>query len=159
MNIGASLMNIIITKGGSPFVVRDVSVGGNQYTDILQKDLSLSFQEAEDVKLGRSGTDSHMVQPLLESITDMLILEIQKTFDFFRETYPQESISQVWVSGGAARVAGLVEKIQKVFGYPAQIMNPFQSVTIGPKVNAGEVVEHGPSMAIAVGLAMRGFDQ
>jgi type IV pilus assembly protein PilM len=140
-------------------VVRDVSVGGNPYTDILQKDLSLSFQEAEDVKLGKSGTDSHMVQPLLESITDMVVLEVQKTFEFFRETYPRESISEVWISGGASRVAGLVPKVQQVFGCPAQIMNPFQSVSIGPKVNAGEVIELGPSLAVAVGLAMRGFEQ
>jgi type IV pilus assembly protein PilM len=159
LNIGASLMNINITKGGVPFVVRDVSVGGNQYTDILQKDLSLSFQEAEDLKVGKKGAEKDMVQPLLESITDMLVLEVQKTFDFFRETYPQESISQVWVSGGASRVAGLVEKIQQVFGHPAQIMNPFQSVAVGPKVNPNDVHELGPSLAVAVGLAMRGFDQ
>ncbi|HEX4999132.1 MAG TPA: type IV pilus assembly protein PilM [Terriglobia bacterium] len=159
LNIGASLMNINITRGGVPFVVRDVSVGGNQYTDILQKDLSLSFQEAEDLKLGRKGADQGMVQPLMESVTDMLVLEIQKTFDFFRETYPQESISQVWVSGGASQVPGLVEKIQQVFGYPTQAMNPFQSVGVGSKVDAREVAEMGPSLAVAVGLALRGFDQ
>jgi Tfp pilus assembly PilM family ATPase len=56
-------------------------------------------------------------------------------------------------------VAGLVPKVQQVFGCPAQIMNPFQSVSIGPKVNAGEVIELGPSLAVAVGLAMRGFEQ
>src|SRR5215510_6310361 len=55
LNIGASLMNINITKGGLPLFIRDVPVGGNQYTDILQKELQLSFQEAEDLKLGRSG--------------------------------------------------------------------------------------------------------
>ena len=54
LNIGASLMNINITKGGMPLFIRDVSVGGNQYTDILQKELQLNFQEAEDLKLGRT---------------------------------------------------------------------------------------------------------
>ena len=55
LNIGASLMNINITKGGMPLFIRDVSVGGNQYTDILQKELQLNFQEAEDLKLGKTG--------------------------------------------------------------------------------------------------------
>src|SRR6185295_11603413 len=96
LNIGASLMNINITKGGMPLFIRDVSVGGNQYTDILQKELQLSFQEAEDLKLGKNGgAEAEMVQPLLESITEMLIMEVQKTFDFFRETYPSEAITQV----------------------------------------------------------------
>ena len=78
LNIGASLMNINITKGGMPLFIRDVSVGGNQYTDILQKELQLSFQEAEDLKLGKNGgSEAEMVQPLLESITDMICTEVQ----------------------------------------------------------------------------------
>src|SRR5438552_1249023 len=97
LNIGASLMNINITKGGMPLFIRDVQVGGNQYTHILQKELQLSFQEAEDLNMGKTdGTKTEMVQPLLESITEMLIMEVQKTFDFFRETYPSETISRVF---------------------------------------------------------------
>jgi type IV pilus assembly protein PilM len=160
LNIGASLMNINITKGGMPLFIRDVSVGGHQYTDVLQKELSLTFQEAEDLKLGKgAGAETDMVQPLLESITDMLIMEVQKTFDFFKETFPQESITQVWLSGGAARVPGLVERIQHAFGYPAEIMDPFQSVTMGPKVDKARISELGPALAVAVGLALRGFDR
>jgi len=160
LNIGASLMNINITKAGMPLFIRDVSVGGNQYTDILQKELQLSFQEAEDLKLGKTGGDSEaeMVQPLLESVTDMLVMEVQKTFDFFRETYPRETISQVLISGGTSRIAGLAQRIQETFGYPTQALDPFKSVTIGPKVDTAKVTAMGPSLAVAVGLALRGFD-
>jgi len=159
LNIGASLMNINITKGGMPLFIRDVSVGGNQYTDVLQKELQLNFQEAEDLKLGKGDNpEVDMVQPLLESITDMLIMEVQKTFDFFRETYPGESISRVYISGGTAQIAGLPEKIQDTFGYPAEVMNPFKSITIGPNVDPTKIVDFGPALAVAVGLALRGFD-
>lgn len=160
LNIGASLMNINITKGGLPLFIRDVPVGGNQYTDILQKELQLSFQEAEDLKLGRSGgAETEMVQPLLESVTDMLVMEVQKTFDFFRETYPNESITRVLICGGTARTPGLVEKVEQTFGYPTEVLDPLKYITIGPKVNAGLVNSHGPALAVAVGLALRGFDQ
>src|SRR6266566_4511488 len=156
LNIGASLMNINITKGGMPLFIRDVSVGGNQYTDILQKELQLNFQEAEDLKLGKSGgSEAEMVQPLLESITEMLIMEVQKTFDFFRETYPSETISQVLISGGTARMMGLAEKIQETFGYPTEILDPFKSITLGPKVDAEQATSLGPALAVAVGLALR----
>ena len=160
LNVGASLMNINITKAGMPLFIRDVSVGGNQYTDILQKELQLNFQEAEDLKLGKTeGSEADMVHPLLESITDMLIMEVQKTFDFFRETYPSEAINRVMISGGTARIAGLPEKIQEIFGYPTEIMNPFKSISMGPKVDAAKVTSLGPALAVAVGLALRGFDQ
>ena len=160
LNIGASLMNINITKGGMPLFIRDVSVGGNQYTDILQKELQLSFQEAEDLKLGKNGgSEAEMVQPLLESITDMICTEVQKTFDFFHETYPGEIINHVFISGGTSHMHGLASKIQQTFGYPTDILNPFRSIEMGPKVNAAEVTSLGPALAIAVGLALRGVDQ
>jgi type IV pilus assembly protein PilM len=160
LNIGASLMNINIVKGGLPLFIRDVSVGGNQYTDILQKELQLNFKEAEELKLGKSGgPETEMVQPLLESITEMLIMEVHKTFEFFRETYPNETITQVLISGGTARIPGLAEKIEETFGYPTEVLNPFKAITMGPKVDAARVKSLGPALAVAVGLALRGFDQ
>jgi type IV pilus assembly protein PilM len=160
LNIGASLMNINITKGGMPLFIRDVSVGGNQYTDILQKELQLNFQEAEELKLGKTGgSEVEMVQPLLESITSMLIMEVQKTFDFFRETYPSETISQVLISGGTSHMLGLAERIQATFSYPTSVLDPFRSISIGPKVDEAHVTSLGPALAVAVGLALRGFDQ
>jgi type IV pilus assembly protein PilM len=161
LNIGASLMNINITKGGMPLFIRDVSVGGNQYTDILQKELQLSFQEAEDLKLGKAGdaAEADMVQPLLESITDLLIMEVQKTFDFFKETYPNETITQVFLCGGTARTLGLATKIQETFGYSAEVLDPMKSITFGPKVNAAQITTLGPALTVAVGLALRGFDK
>ena len=153
-------MNINIMKGGMPLFIRDVSVGGNQYTDILQKELQLNFQEAEDLKLGKTGgSEAEMVQPLLESITEMLVMEVQKTFDFFRETYPNETITRVLISGGTSHMLGLPEKVQETFRYPTEILNPFKSIAMGPKVDAAKATSLGPALAVAVGLALRGFDQ
>src|SRR5208337_3500459 len=81
LNIGASVMNINIVRGGVPLFTRDVSVGGNQYTDALQKELDLSFDDAERLKKGDtlpSVTDEQKSQ-ILRSVSDILTLEIQKT--------------------------------------------------------------------------------
>ena len=67
-----------------------------------------------------------MVQPLLESITDMLIMEVQKTFDFFRETYPTEKITSGSDQRRHIQHVGLAERIQATFGYPTQVLNPFK---------------------------------
>ena len=159
LNIGASLANINITKAGMPLFIRDVSVGGSQYTDILQKELQLSYEEAEDLKFGKQVGmyDADMVAPLLDSITDMLIMEIQKTFDFFKETYPEENITSVYLAGGTSNTTGLTEKVGAAFGYPTEIMDPLKSVTVGSKVSSG-IQEIGPAVAVALGLALRGFD-
>ena len=54
LNVGASVMNINIVRGGIPLFTRDVSVGGNQYTDALQKELDLSYEDAERLKKGEA---------------------------------------------------------------------------------------------------------
>jgi len=89
----------------------------------------------------------------------MLIMEVQKTFDFFRETYPSETITRVVISGGTGRMIGLAEKIHETLGYPTEILDPFRSITLGPKVDAEQARSLGPALAVAVGLALRGFDQ
>src|SRR5580693_7065236 len=74
LNIGASVMNINIVRGGIPLFTRDVSVGGNQYTDALQKELDLSFEDAEKLKMGEtlpSVTDDQK-QQILRSVSDKI---------------------------------------------------------------------------------------
>jgi Tfp pilus assembly PilM family ATPase len=54
---------------------------------------------------------------------------------------------------------GLPEKVQETFRYPTEILNPFKSIAMGPKVDAAKATSLGPALAVAVGLALRGFDQ
>src|SRR5438093_2197404 len=101
LNLGASVMNINIVKGTTPLFPRDVSVGGNQYTDSLQKELDLSFEDAERLKRGDSlpSVTDEQKQQILRSVSDILTLEIQKTFDFFRATASGENIQRIVVAG------------------------------------------------------------
>src|SRR5208337_3831066 len=134
LNIGASVMNINIVRGGVPLFTRDVSVGGNQYTDALQKELDLSFDDAERLKKGDtlpSVTDEQKSQ-ILRSVSDILTLEIQKTFDFFRATASGENIQRIMVAGGTARVPGLVDLLREEFAMPVEELNPFRKVLINP---------------------------
>src|SRR5208282_6646551 len=80
LNIGASITNIVVGRGGTPLFARDVSVGGNQYTDALQKELDLSYEDAEKLKQGGTlaGVNEEQRTAILRSVSDILILEIQK---------------------------------------------------------------------------------
>jgi len=161
LNIGASVMNINIVRGGIPLFTRDVSVGGNQYTDALQKELDLSFEDAEKLKMGEnlpSVTDDQK-QQILRSVSDILTLEIQKTFDFFRATASGENIQRIVVAGGTARVPGLVDLLREEFAMPVEELNPFRKVVINPSRHSDDQIrELAPRLAIAVGLALRSFD-
>jgi type IV pilus assembly protein PilM len=160
LNLGASVMNINIVKGNTPLFTRDVSVGGNQYTDSLQKELDLSFDDAEKLKLGQKvGTVSEDAKmPILQQVTEIIVLEIQKTFDFFRATAAGEHIERIFLAGGSSKVPGLIEALRQEFSMPVEILNPFNRIAPPSGGHGAEIVEaNAAQLAVAVGLALRSF--
>lgn len=158
LNLGASVMNINIVKGTTPLFTRDVSVGGHQYTDSLQKELDLSFDDAEALKLGNKvGTVSEDAKlPILQQVTEIIVLEIQKTFDFFRATAAGEHIERIYLAGGSSQVPGLVEALRQEFSIPVELLNPFQRIT--PPQGDAFVGLNSAQLAVSVGLALRSFE-
>jgi type IV pilus assembly protein PilM len=160
LNLGASVMNINIVKGSTPLFTRDVSVGGHQYTDSLQKELDLSFDDAESFKLGgKVGTISEDAKmPILQQVTELIVLEIQKTFDFFRATAPGEQIERIYMAGGSAKVPGLMEALRHEFSIPVEMLNPFQRIEVPDNNPGAKFIQANPGqLAVAVGLALRSF--
>jgi type IV pilus assembly protein PilM len=161
LNIGASVMNINIVKGSSPLFTRDVSVGGNQYTDSLQKELDLNFEDAESLKMGHKvGTVSQDAKtPILHQVTEIIVLEIQKTFDFFRATAAGQHIEKIYLAGGSSAVPGLMEALRQEFSMPVEMLNPFQRIQ--PSVSGADsdlIHSNAGQLAVAVGLALRSFE-
>ncbi|MBI3405264.1 MAG: type IV pilus assembly protein PilM, partial [Acidobacteria bacterium] len=161
LNVGASVMNINIVRANIPLFTRDVSVGGNQYTDALQKELDLSYEDAERLKKGEaiSGVSDEQRTAILRSVSDILTLEIQKTFDFFRATASGENIQRIYVAGGTQGVPGLLDLLREEFAMPVEELFPFRKVVMNPgKHNEEEIRQLAPRLVIAVGLALRSFD-
>jgi len=158
LNVGASIMNINITKGATSIFNRDIAVGGNQYTDAIQKDLNLSFDQAEALKKGApvEGANPDSLPPILQAVSENIALEIQKTFDFFKATSSEDRIDRIFLSGGTAKVKGLQELLADRFDAGVELLNPFNSVTYNPRdFDPDFISDIGPSAAIAVGLAAR----
>ena len=161
LNLGGSVMNINIVRGRTPLFTRDVSVGGNQYTDSLQKELDLGFEDAEQVKMGGSvaGISDEARIPVLQSVSEIIVLEMQKTFDFFRATAGGEHLQKLYIAGGSAKVYGLVDLLKQEFSIPVEELNPFRQIGYDEAGAAGEFVsQNAPRLAVAVGLALRSFE-
>jgi type IV pilus assembly protein PilM len=162
LNIGASVMNINVIRGGVPLFTRDVSVGGNQYTDALQKELELSFEDAENLKRGQvvAGISDTQRAGVLRSVSEILVLEIQKTFDFFRATAGAGTIHHIYAAGGAARTPGLVDMLREEFQMAVDELDPLRRIGYNPAKFSDEYIrEIGPRLAVCVGLALRSFDE
>jgi type IV pilus assembly protein PilM len=165
LDIGASVMNINVVKGSQSIFTRDISVGGNQYTDLLQKELNLTFEEAESLKRGlptESGVKPEDAQPLIQSVSEILALEVQKTLDFFRATSSMADSSKVdrmLISGGSSKVPGLTSYLAERFGVPVEKFDSFRNIKYNTKkFDEDYIRELSPNMAVAVGLALRSGD-
>ncbi|HEV2706359.1 MAG TPA: type IV pilus assembly protein PilM [Pyrinomonadaceae bacterium] len=164
LNVGASTMNINILKGTRSVFTRDVTVGGNQYTSLLQKELGLTFEQAEAVK--RGGTPPSDGQPIdmeavLETVSDMLALEISKTFDFYRATSDESdaAVQKILISGGGSKLAGLPEFLAGRFEIPVERFDPFRKIKVDARrFDPDYMRDVVPEMAVAVGLALRGVE-
>lgn len=164
LNIGASTTNINILNGARSVFTRDATFGGNQYTSLLQKELGLTFDQAERVKRGMPLPDDvepREIEPILDTVSDILALEIQKTMDFYRATVEdgESAVQQILVSGGGSKLKGLVDFLSKRFEMPVEMFDPFRKIRIDSRGFDPEYMrEIVPEMAIAVGLALRGVD-
>ena len=164
LNIGASTTNINILNGARSVFTRDATFGGNQYTSLLQKELGLTFDQAERVKRGMPLPDDvehREIEPILDTVSDILALEIQKTMDFYRATVEdgESAVQQILVSGGGSKLKGLVEFLSKRFEIPVEMFDPFRKIRVDSRGFDPEYMrEIVPEMAIAVGLALRGVD-
>ena len=68
-------------------------------------------------------------------------------------------IGQIYVSGGGARYKLMVENLEQRFELPAEELDPFRTVSYSPSSEAGCLIrEHAPAFTVAVGLALRSFE-
>ncbi len=94
VNAGASAININIIEGGQSLFTRDISIGGNAYTEALQKELRLTVEDADQLKRGVSVGEASVedADPIVRTVTENLLLEVEKTFDFFKATAASDRI-------------------------------------------------------------------
>ncbi len=158
VNIGASVTNVNVLSGSNSLFWRDITFGGNQYTDAIQRELSLSFDQAEELKRGHAVGDYTIQQviPILNSVSEDFAGELRKTLDFFTATSGADRVDEIVLAGGGSGVLNLDAILRDKFGIPVSIMDPFRKVTVDESAfNPEELAEIAPSMAIAVGLAIR----
>ena len=158
LNAGASAININVLQGDQSVFTRDISIGGNAYTEAVQKELGLAFEAAEQLKKGIpvDGATVEDAQPVLRAVTENVLLEVQKTLEFFKAAASVDHIDRVVLSGGVSRIEGLRERLQERLQAPVEDFDPFKVVAWDAKKLGGtDATDVSATAAVAVGLALR----
>jgi type IV pilus assembly protein PilM len=160
INVGAAVTNVNIIANGTTTFTRDVTMGGNSFTEEIQKQLNISYDEAEALKVGGQGeTDAVVpqeVERVIQGVADQLAGEIQRSLDFYAATAADNRITRVYLSGGTARIPALFKVLEARAGVPVEILNPFKAIEIdNRKFDPMMLTQAAAGAAVAVGLALR----
>ena len=156
VNIGASVMNINVIKDGVTLFTRDVQMGGNLYSEEIQKQVGLSGEEAEIGKLLAHESDNIALRNVILKVNETIAQEVRRSFDFYNSTAHDDRISRVFISGGCSKVYKLISTISEKISLPIEKLNPFAKLKYSEKDFDPEYLQEiAPLMAVPVGLAMR----
>jgi len=173
IDLGATRTSFIIFSGRSVRFTCSISVSGIHFTELIAKNLKVSFEEAERLKImGGIGEvfkikigEKTMVEKLKGKIFEALIpglvdlvQQIKKYIDYYQahavlEPFQKEKeIKKIILSGGGANLKGLKEFLELELKIPVEHGDPW--------VNVGKVKkfpqEKSLSFTTAIGLALRG---
>lgn len=154
VNAGASTINVNIVAGGRSVYTRDIASGGNACTEALCSAHELTFEEAETLKKGADLFGDG--EPAVREAADNLLLELEKTFDFFAAGRDSGQLGRIVLSGGASRARGFAAALAQRFDAPVERFDPFESMTIGGVSPADQdPADVAATAGVAAGLALR----
>ena len=160
INIGAAISNINIVRSGVSLFTRDVTIGGNAFTEEIQKQMGIAADEAEAYKVGGSQTEDGVVPQevlrVMEGVSEVMAGEFQRSLDFFLATTADANVTRIVLAGGSSKVTSLHRAVERRSRLPLEVADAWKRIEIDPQLDRNYLSAHSPEALIGVGLAMRG---
>lgn len=157
MQLGATTTDYAAVSKGLIWFTRSISTGGMALTRSLAQHFNFEANQAEQYKKIYGLAEDQLegkVFEALKPIVDIIAAEGKRVIQAFETKYPQDPIKRVVVSGGGAKMPGLVIYLANILGLEVQEADPWYSI-IKDKNSASKLIQDAPSYSVAAGLAMR----
>ncbi|MFO7563712.1 MAG: type IV pilus assembly protein PilM [Enhygromyxa sp.] len=161
INVGAHFSTIAIVRGDKPVFHRNLTSGGDTFTEAIRHRLAVGIEGAEAYKVGGAGVAGAEVVPqevhrVLAQVSEQVSSEYQRTIDFYVADALGTSLSRVYLMGGSALVPQLPKAIQDRARVPVAIFDPFARITVDARRFDVEYLRaNAPVATVAFGLALR----
>jgi type IV pilus assembly protein PilM len=153
VDFGFRTTSITIIASGEIALNRVLGIGGDRLTAGLAESLGISYQEADNIKIGMPSE----VAQNLELLIHPLGREIRASIDYF-ENHHDKAVSKVLVSGGTARSELVVSTLQAELMVPCELWNPTRSLQVSlPPERISHFESHWANLTVAVGTAAASF--
>ncbi len=154
--IGAA-MRVIVFIDNVQVYVRDLSFGGSNLTQEIQRHYALTFDVAEKLKRKADLPENYEVE-VLQPFLENLITQIDRALQTFLTSTSYAKVDDILLAGGTSVLPGLVEAVSAKTGVNTQRANPFGGMAISGKIALKKLEMDAPALLVACGLAMRSFD-
>jgi type IV pilus assembly protein PilM len=159
IDIGAVTTNIVLVTGGVPQFVRIIPIGGDAITRGLASQLEVDVTEAENLKrtigmdpAGITAEQQQVARAVFE-LSGELLYSIRNTLNYFANSRPNVQIGRITLSGGGARLRGVIAVLGEMTRTPVDFGNPFTKVGTARGYQAPEPAV-AATMAVSIGLAL-----
>jgi type IV pilus assembly protein PilM len=159
INIGSDVTNINIIQNNIPYFTRDLSVGSNVFTEAVQRDLGVSFAEAESLMAGVTEiSDPGQFRQCIMNAASDISMGIERSIAFLKTAGDAERIDHAVLSGGGACVPFLRDILSEKHGIEFTVNQAVAQIerAEGLFESTDDSVEKvGPLLTVALGLALR----
>ena len=159
INVGAAISNINVLREGVSLFTRDVTIGGNAFTEEIQKQMGISAEEAEAYKVGGSPGENGVVPQealrVMEGVSEVMAGEFQRSLDFFLATTADATVTRICLAGGSAKVSSLHRAIERRSRLPIEVVNAWRKIEIDSSLDQVYLTAHASEALVGVGLALR----
>ncbi len=154
VNVGHETTNVNILEGGVPILTRDIPFGSRRIREDLQRERGLTAEQAEDVVQARETVDD--LDRFVDSSADEVAVGIERASAFLMTRDDGETLGRIFLSGGGARVPGMVESLGRRMNVETHLVNPFERVPVrADAVGMISIDEAAPMLLLPLGLALR----
>lgn len=154
--MGAQTTDLAILHDGVLAFTRSISAGGEALSRALSQGLGFEQSQAEEFKK-MYGLEADKLEgkilATVKPIMDTIVGEMKRATAFYQEKYKEERIGTILLSGGTARLPGMVSYIANNLGAETQLANPW--IGIHKDARFGVLDALGTTFSVAVGLALR----
>jgi type IV pilus assembly protein PilM len=159
INVGSDVTNINIIQGNSPHFTRDISTGSNNFIEVFQKELGVSYEDGQKIIAGEMGdNDESKIKDLVKRTSEDLSLGIERSISFLKAAGDAEQIDEIVLSGGGAQIPFLKDAIAEKHGIDISIHNPLDGIEHDEGVFGeyeAELDKVAPLLTVGIGLALR----
>lgn len=156
VSLGAQTTDLAILRNGIFSFTRSISSGGEALSRAVAQAFGFEISQAEEFKKTYGIEKDKLEGKLLTAVApimDTIISEMKRAIAYYQEKYKDENIGVAIISGGTAKVPGMVVYMAEKLGVEVQLANPWLGIVRDPRFHVLDA--EGPVFSVAVGLAFR----